>query len=156
MRDTTERPEAVAAGTVRLIGTSQEAIEREVSVLMTDPHQYEKMSSAVNPYGDGMIPAGYYDGTNRGLLICDTTIIGIDYDYYYYYYYYSSSYYYCYYYSPVHAWGPYQLTACGGREYHGLGLRVRTPYLATINNLSSSVTKTAAQTMKITYTITES
>lgn len=109
----------------------------------------------LNPYGDGMIPAGYYDGTSRGFLICDTTIIGIDYYYYYYYYYSFSSSSYLYY-SPVHAWGPYQLIACGDREYKGLGLKIRTPYLATINNLSSSVTKTTAQTMKITYTITES
>ena len=53
MRDTTERPEAVSAGTVKVIGTSQEAIEREVSLLLTDEAEYKRMSGAVNPYGDG-------------------------------------------------------------------------------------------------------
>lgn len=53
MRDTTERPEAVAAGTVRLVGTDQEKIVDEVSRLMTDKQYYEQMSFAHNPYGDG-------------------------------------------------------------------------------------------------------
>lgn len=53
MRDTTERPEAVAAGTVRLVGTDQAKIVDEVSRLMSDQQYYEQMSFAHNPYGDG-------------------------------------------------------------------------------------------------------
>jgi UDP-N-acetylglucosamine 2-epimerase (non-hydrolysing) len=53
MRDTTERPEAVAAGTVKLVGTDAEVIVREVSRLLTDKAYYEQMSFAHNPYGDG-------------------------------------------------------------------------------------------------------
>lgn len=57
MRDTTERPEAVAAGTVRLIGTDRDRIVQEVSRLLTDPAAYAAMSQAVNPYGDGKASA---------------------------------------------------------------------------------------------------
>ncbi len=53
MRDTTERPEAVAAGTVKLVGTDTAKIVTEVSRLMTDQHYYDAMSFAHNPYGDG-------------------------------------------------------------------------------------------------------
>lgn len=53
MRDTTERPEAVTAGTVKLIGTERETIEAEAAHLYTDSVEYDKMSAAVNPYGDG-------------------------------------------------------------------------------------------------------
>lgn len=53
MRDTTERPEALDAGTVKLVGTDYDKIVGEVSVLLDDPTSYEKMSKAVNPYGDG-------------------------------------------------------------------------------------------------------
>lgn len=53
MRDTTERPEAVAAGTVRLVGTDVEAITSQVALLLTDAAQYLEMSFAHNPYGDG-------------------------------------------------------------------------------------------------------
>ncbi|HEL3179095.1 TPA: UDP-N-acetylglucosamine 2-epimerase (non-hydrolyzing) [Stenotrophomonas maltophilia] len=53
MRDTTERPEAVAAGTVRLVGTDSTRITAEVSRLLDDPDAYETMSKAHNPYGDG-------------------------------------------------------------------------------------------------------
>ncbi len=53
MRDTTERPEAVSAGTVRLVGTDTDNICREVDRLLDDPAEYEKMSKAANPYGDG-------------------------------------------------------------------------------------------------------
>lgn len=53
MRDTTERPEALAAGTVKLVGTCQQMIVDEVSRLLTDVNYYRKMSEAVNPYGDG-------------------------------------------------------------------------------------------------------
>ena len=53
MRDTTERPEALAAGTVRLVGTDYDRITGEVSRLLDDKTYYESMSRAVNPYGDG-------------------------------------------------------------------------------------------------------
>lgn len=53
MRDTTERPEAVAAGTVKLVGTNQARIVEEVSKLLTDKSYYDSMSFAHNPYGDG-------------------------------------------------------------------------------------------------------
>ncbi|WP_083956143.1 non-hydrolyzing UDP-N-acetylglucosamine 2-epimerase [Tersicoccus phoenicis] len=54
MRENTERPEAVTAGTVRLIGTDERAIVNEVSLLLHDPVHYTAMAQAVNPYGDGM------------------------------------------------------------------------------------------------------
>lgn len=54
MRDTTERPEALEAGTVKLVGTSYDKITSEVSKLLNDKDYYETMSKAVNPYGDGM------------------------------------------------------------------------------------------------------
>ena len=54
MRDTTERPEALVAGTVKLVGTDYDRIVNEVSVLIDDKVAYEKMSKAVNPYGDGL------------------------------------------------------------------------------------------------------
>ena len=53
MRDTTERPEALSSGTVHLVGTDYDRIVNEVSMLLDDPSAYEKMSKAVNPYGDG-------------------------------------------------------------------------------------------------------
>lgn len=53
MRDTTERPEAVTAGTVELVGTDYEKIVNGVSTLLDDAKAYEKMSKATNPYGDG-------------------------------------------------------------------------------------------------------
>ena len=53
MRDTTERPEALDAGTVRLVGTDYDKIMIEVSALLDDRNHYEEMSHAVNPYGDG-------------------------------------------------------------------------------------------------------
>ena len=53
MRDTTERPEAVEAGTVKLVGTDYDTIIKEVSALLCNRDYYEKMSCAVNPYGDG-------------------------------------------------------------------------------------------------------
>ncbi|MBP3455566.1 MAG: UDP-N-acetylglucosamine 2-epimerase (non-hydrolyzing) [Alistipes sp.] len=54
MRDTTERPEALSAGTVHLVGTDYDRIVEEVSQLLDDRAAYERMSKAVNPYGDGM------------------------------------------------------------------------------------------------------
>lgn len=53
LRETTERPEAVEAGTVRLVGTDERLIVDEVSTLLTDPAAYDVMARAVNPYGDG-------------------------------------------------------------------------------------------------------
>ena len=53
MRDTTERPEALTAGTVKLVGTHFDKIVGEVSILLDNPAEYLKMSQAVNPYGDG-------------------------------------------------------------------------------------------------------
>lgn len=54
MRDTTERPEALESGTVHLVGTSHDLIVNEVSTLLENEQAYEKMSKAVNPYGDGL------------------------------------------------------------------------------------------------------
>ena len=53
MRDTTERPEAIKNGTVHLVGTNHDTIVNEVSALLDDAVAYEKMSTAMNPYGDG-------------------------------------------------------------------------------------------------------
>jgi UDP-N-acetylglucosamine 2-epimerase (non-hydrolysing) len=53
MRDTTERPEALTAGTVKLVGTNHQKIMDEVSTLLDNTAAYEKMSKATNPYGDG-------------------------------------------------------------------------------------------------------
>ena len=53
MRDTTERPEALEAGTVKLVGTDYDKIVNEVSALLDNKEYYERMSKAVNPYGDG-------------------------------------------------------------------------------------------------------
>lgn len=57
MRNTTERPEALAAGTVKLVGTDYEKIVKETDILLTDRIEYEKMSGAHNPYGDGKAAA---------------------------------------------------------------------------------------------------
>ena len=54
MRDTTERPEALEAGTVKLVGTNYDKIVAEVSALLDDQSHYDAMSKAVNPYGDGL------------------------------------------------------------------------------------------------------
>lgn len=53
LRDTTERPEAIGAGTVRLIGTAEETVYVQTKALLSDPEQYRAMSEATNPYGDG-------------------------------------------------------------------------------------------------------
>ena len=54
MRDTTERPEGIAAGTLKLVGTSESTIYKEFKLLLEDKSAYQKMSSASNPYGDGL------------------------------------------------------------------------------------------------------
>ena len=53
MRDTTERSEGVDAGTLRLVGTSEEKIYSTCKMLLEDKEEYEKMSKACNPYGEG-------------------------------------------------------------------------------------------------------
>ena len=53
MRDTTERPEGIAAGTLKLVGTDEEVIYRSFKQLLEDPAEYARMSTASNPYGDG-------------------------------------------------------------------------------------------------------
>ena len=53
LRDTTERPEGIDAGTLKLVGTNEDNIYKEAKILLTDKKTYEKMSMASNPYGDG-------------------------------------------------------------------------------------------------------
>lgn len=53
LRDTTERPEAVEAGTVRLVGTNEDKVFETAYKLLTDDKEYRSMAEAVNPYGDG-------------------------------------------------------------------------------------------------------
>jgi UDP-N-acetylglucosamine 2-epimerase (non-hydrolysing) len=53
MRDTTERPEGIKAGTLKLVGTEEDTIYKEFSKLLADPKAYDSMSHASNPYGDG-------------------------------------------------------------------------------------------------------
>ena len=53
MRDTTERPEGVAAGTLKLVGTEEETIYQNFKLLLEKDNEYQKMSKASNPYGDG-------------------------------------------------------------------------------------------------------
>ncbi|MCL5735415.1 MAG: UDP-N-acetylglucosamine 2-epimerase (non-hydrolyzing) [Actinobacteria bacterium] len=53
MRDTTERPEGIEAGTAKLVGTNDEVIARELLLLLTDKREFAKMAAAINPYGDG-------------------------------------------------------------------------------------------------------
>jgi UDP-N-acetylglucosamine 2-epimerase len=53
MRDTTERPEAVAAGGVQLVGTDEEGIVHAATALLDEPERYARMSRCISPYGDG-------------------------------------------------------------------------------------------------------
>ena len=53
MRDTTERPEGIAAGTLKLVGTDEEVIYQNFKLLLEDSSEYAKMSNSSNPYGDG-------------------------------------------------------------------------------------------------------
>jgi UDP-N-acetylglucosamine 2-epimerase (non-hydrolysing) len=73
MRESTERPEAVAAGTVRLVGTDVGAIVREVTRLMDDQSAYDEMAFAHNPYGDGKASERIVEFIARGgsRLACD-------------------------------------------------------------------------------------
>lgn len=61
MRDTTERPEGISAGTLKLVGTNEEFIYKSFKMLMDDKHQYDKMSKSSNPYGDGEASAKIVD-----------------------------------------------------------------------------------------------
>lgn len=61
MRDTTERPEGLEAGTARLVGTNTDVIAGEIIRLLTDPGEYRLMAGAINPYGDGMAAARIAD-----------------------------------------------------------------------------------------------
>ncbi|WP_320908526.1 non-hydrolyzing UDP-N-acetylglucosamine 2-epimerase [Bacteroides nordii] len=65
MRDTTERPEALEAGTVKLVGTDYDKIVNEVSALLDDMDYYDRMSKAVNPYGDGLACERIVEYLNR-------------------------------------------------------------------------------------------
>ena len=65
MRDTTERPEALDAGTVKLVGTDYDKIVHEVSKLLDNQEYYDGMSKAVNPYGDGMACSRIVASMNR-------------------------------------------------------------------------------------------
>ncbi len=53
MRNTTERPEGIEAGTLKLVGTDEETIYKNFKLLLDDENEYRKMSNATNPYGDG-------------------------------------------------------------------------------------------------------
>jgi UDP-N-acetylglucosamine 2-epimerase (non-hydrolysing) len=61
MRDTTERPEGIEAGTARLVGTDAATIARELLTLLTDRARYDAMATAINPYGDGHAAARIAD-----------------------------------------------------------------------------------------------
>lgn len=67
MRDTTERPEGIAAGTLKLVGTKEETIYNEFSRLLTDKEEYDRMSRASNPYGDGFACRRIADILERNL-----------------------------------------------------------------------------------------
>lgn len=67
MRDTTERPEGVEAGTLKLVGTDEEAIYQEFSRLLTDAQEYKFMSQASNPYGDGCASGRIVDILMKGM-----------------------------------------------------------------------------------------
>lgn len=67
MRDTTERPEALKAGTVKLVGTSYDKIVTDVSALLDNQEYYDAMSKAVNPYGDGLACSRIVDTLKRAI-----------------------------------------------------------------------------------------
>lgn len=68
VRDTTERPEAVEAGTVALVGTSYEKVLQELNRLLSDPEAYGKMAHSVNPYGDGKASLRIAEATEKFLF----------------------------------------------------------------------------------------
>ena len=69
MRGTTERPEAVDAGTVKLVGTDYDVIIKEVTKLLDDTDYYSSISKAINPYGDGMAASRIVDTFMKSNLI---------------------------------------------------------------------------------------
>ena len=69
MRDTTERPEGVEAGTVKLVGADAAAIIENVNLLINDKAAYEKMAQAKNPYGDGQAATRIADAVSKFLLV---------------------------------------------------------------------------------------
>ena len=66
MRDTTERPEGIAAGTLKLVGTDEEVIYRNFTLLLDNSDEYERMSKASNPYGDGLASKRIADILEKG------------------------------------------------------------------------------------------
>lgn len=68
MRDTTERPEGIAAGTLKLVGTDEEKIYKNFKLLLDDREEYEKMSQASNPYGDGFASMRIADVLEQSFL----------------------------------------------------------------------------------------
>ena len=68
MRDTTERPEGIAAGTLKLVGTEEESIYNSFKLLLEDEEEYKKMSNASNPYGDGFASKRIADILERHLV----------------------------------------------------------------------------------------
>ena len=68
MRNTTERPEGIAAGTLKLVGTEEEPIYQNIKCLLDDQEAYSKMSRASNPYGDGYASARIADILRDELL----------------------------------------------------------------------------------------
>lgn len=72
MRDTTERPEGVEAGTLKLVGTKEEVIFGEFSRLLSDEKEYRAMSHASNPYGDGNASRRIADALGRECLLAET------------------------------------------------------------------------------------
>lgn len=71
MRDTTERPEGIAAGTLKLVGTEEENIYHNFKLLLEDTQEYVKMSNASNPYGDGFACKRIADVLENGRVSCD-------------------------------------------------------------------------------------
>ena len=69
LRDTTERPEGVEAGTLKLVGTNEETIYNETKKLLNDSKEYEKMSKASNPYGDGQASKKIVDAIVKKYMI---------------------------------------------------------------------------------------
>ena len=67
MRDTTERPEGIAAGTLKLVGTNEETIYNAFNQLLTDQNEYDMMSKASNPYGDGLASKRIADILDKNL-----------------------------------------------------------------------------------------
>jgi UDP-N-acetylglucosamine 2-epimerase (non-hydrolysing) len=74
LRDTTERPEAVQAGTVRLIGTEQQRVFAAAKQLLDDPADYQQMAQKVNPYGDGLASRRILQGIRLKFGIADTPV----------------------------------------------------------------------------------